>query len=155
MPRLQYVLRGIKSEEAKQCHHQQCQHLPVTPDILTKMHKIMIQNPNDFNYIVFWSASSCVSSVSSVLEKLLSQMPHCTIRKCTWISKTYQLMIQTLPLCSKSTLKPLRLTPFVRVSIYALEKQAIPYAQFHHFWTTSWIVVTLLGFYSDSKTVPP
>lgn len=54
MPRLQYVLRGIKSGEARQPHHQQRQRLPVTPDI--KMHKIMIQNPTDFNYIMLLSA---------------------------------------------------------------------------------------------------
>lgn len=55
MPRLQYVLRGIKSEQARQCQ-QSRQRLPVTTDILRKIHKILIQKPTDFDNVMLWSA---------------------------------------------------------------------------------------------------
>ena len=55
MPKLQYVLRGIKSEEVKKDQPQrQC--LPVTPTILHKIHQVLLCNPNDFNNIMLWSA---------------------------------------------------------------------------------------------------
>ena len=56
MPRLHYVLRGIKSEEVKSkvpCK----QRLPVTPSILLKVHSILQFNPTEFDHIMIWAAS--------------------------------------------------------------------------------------------------
>ena len=56
MPRLHYVLRGIKSEEAKGQTHTK-QRLPVTPTLLIKMYSSLRSNPHDFNNIMIWAAS--------------------------------------------------------------------------------------------------
>ncbi len=57
MPKLKYVLRGIKLEEAKE-GEQPPQRLPVTPSILLKIQEVMLQNPSDFDNIMLWSAFS-------------------------------------------------------------------------------------------------
>ena len=55
MPRLHYVLRGIKSEEAK---HQAPtkQRLPVTPAILLKLYSVLLDDPSIFDNIMIWAA---------------------------------------------------------------------------------------------------
>ena len=55
MPKLHYVLRGIKSEQVKKDSPQH-QRLPVTPTILHKIHQVLLRKPNDFNNIMLWSA---------------------------------------------------------------------------------------------------
>ena len=55
MPRLHYVLRGIKSEEAKK-NLPPKPRLPVTPTILTQIYQILRQHPEDFDNIMLWSA---------------------------------------------------------------------------------------------------
>ena len=55
MPRLQYVPRGIKSEEAK-AQAQTKQRLPVTPALFMKMYSSLQSNPYDFDNMI-WSAS--------------------------------------------------------------------------------------------------
>lgn len=55
MPKLHYVLRGIKSEEAKKDYPQR-QRLPVTPSILLSIHQILTRHPEDFDNIMIWSA---------------------------------------------------------------------------------------------------
>ena len=56
MPRLHYVLRGIKSKEAK---HQAPtkRRLPVTPAILLKVYSILEDDPSNFDNIMIWAAS--------------------------------------------------------------------------------------------------
>ena len=54
MPKLHYVLRGIKSEQAKKNSPQQ-KRLPVTPTILHKIHQVLIRNPSNFDNIMLWS----------------------------------------------------------------------------------------------------
>ena len=51
MPRLQYVLRGIKYDEAKK-NQQSRQRLPVTIDILQKVYQVLLHNPTDFDNVV-------------------------------------------------------------------------------------------------------
>ena len=55
MPRLHYILRGIKSEEAK---HQAPtkQRLPVTPVILLKVYSVLEDDPSNFDNMI-WAAS--------------------------------------------------------------------------------------------------
>ena len=55
MPRLHYVLRGIKSEEAKK-NLPPKPRLPVTPTILIQIYQILRQHPEDFDNIMLWSA---------------------------------------------------------------------------------------------------
>ena len=56
MPRLQYVLRGIKSEEAKK-NKQSNPRLPMTPALLTNVHRILLEDPSNFDNIMLWAAS--------------------------------------------------------------------------------------------------
>ena len=55
MPRLKYVLRGIKLEEAKE-GKQPPKRLPVTPAILLRIQEILSHNPSDFDNIMLWAA---------------------------------------------------------------------------------------------------
>ena len=55
MPRLQYVLRGIRSEEAR-LNRQPRQRLPVTIEVLRKIHSILLLDPNNFDNIMLWAA---------------------------------------------------------------------------------------------------
>ena len=55
MPRLQYVLRGIKYDEARK-NQQSRQRLPVTMYILQKVYQVLLHNPTDFDNIMLWSA---------------------------------------------------------------------------------------------------
>ena len=57
MPKLQFVLRGIKSDQAKQSL-QPRPRLPVTPTILSQVHKVWAQSPTEFNHIMLWAAST-------------------------------------------------------------------------------------------------
>ena len=57
MPKLLSVLRGIKSDQAKQSL-QPRPRLPVTPTILSQVHKVWAQSPTEFNHIVLWGAST-------------------------------------------------------------------------------------------------
>lgn len=56
MPRLHYVLRGIKSEEAK-LQAPSKQRLPVTPAILLKLYSVLEHDPTNFDNIMIWAAS--------------------------------------------------------------------------------------------------
>ena len=56
MPRLHYVLRGIKCEEAKNGSSKQ-QRLPITPNILLQVHTVLIRDPKNFDNIMLWAAS--------------------------------------------------------------------------------------------------
>lgn len=56
MPKLQYVLRGIKSEEAKK-GQQSRPRLPITPSLLTRVHHILLQDPTNVDHIMLWAAS--------------------------------------------------------------------------------------------------
>ena len=56
MPRLQYVLRGIKLEESKAPASPKWR-LPVTPAILMKMHSALQLHPHDFDSTMIWAAS--------------------------------------------------------------------------------------------------
>ena len=56
MPQLQYVIRGIKSEEAKK-DKQSRPRLPITPAILSKIHQILLKDPYSFDNIMLWAAS--------------------------------------------------------------------------------------------------
>ena len=73
MPRLHYVLRGIKSEEAK---HQAPtkQRLPVTPVILLKVYSVLQDNPSNFDNMIWAASLVYVSSASFVQEKSLSHL---------------------------------------------------------------------------------
>ena len=55
MPRLQYVLRGIRLEEAR-LNRQPRQRLPVTVNVLRKVHSILLLDPNNFDNIMLWEA---------------------------------------------------------------------------------------------------
>ena len=55
LPWLHYVLRGIKSEQAKENRHSH-QRLPVNPSILLQICHILLVNPTDFNNIMLWAA---------------------------------------------------------------------------------------------------
>ena len=56
MPRLHYVLPGIKSKKGKcQAPTKQC--LPVTPAILLKVYSILKDDPSNFDNIMIWAAS--------------------------------------------------------------------------------------------------
>ena len=57
MPKLQFVLRGIKSDDTKQSL-QPHPRLPVTPTILSHVHKVWAQSPTEFNHIMLWAAST-------------------------------------------------------------------------------------------------
>ena len=54
MPRLHYVLRGVKSEEAKNNRPSQ-QRLPVTPQILMQIQQIL-SHRDSFDHIMLWAA---------------------------------------------------------------------------------------------------
>ena len=54
MPRLHYVLRGIKSEEAKDVRPSR-QRLPVTPEVLLKIRQVLLTHHSDFDYIMLWA----------------------------------------------------------------------------------------------------
>ena len=56
MPRLQYVLRGIKLEESRAPASTK-QRLPVTPAILMKMHSVLQNHLHDFDNVMIWAAS--------------------------------------------------------------------------------------------------
>ena len=56
MPHLHYVMRGIKSEEAKRQVPTK-QHLPVTPAILLKVYSVLESDPSNFDNIMIWAAS--------------------------------------------------------------------------------------------------
>ena len=56
MPRLQYVLRGIKSEEAKKDNRPRPR-LPITPAILAQIDHILLKDPSNSDNIMLWSAS--------------------------------------------------------------------------------------------------
>ena len=56
MPRLQYVLRGIKLEESKAPISPK-RRLPVTPSILMKMHSVLQTHPHNFDSTMIWAAS--------------------------------------------------------------------------------------------------
>ena len=56
MPRLQYVPRGIKSDEAKALLTPK-QRLPVTPALLMRMYSVLQNDSQDFNNIMIWAAS--------------------------------------------------------------------------------------------------
>lgn len=56
MPRLHYVLRGIKSEEAKRQAPTK-QRLPVTPAILLKVYTVLVDDPSNFDNIMICAAS--------------------------------------------------------------------------------------------------
>ena len=58
MPRLQYVLRGVKSVESKCPARLVRKRLPITPAILCGVHKILSQTPSDFNNIMLWAAAT-------------------------------------------------------------------------------------------------
>ena len=55
LPRLHYVLCGIKSEQAKE-NRQSRQRLPVTPSILLQIRQLLLLNPTAFNNIMLWAA---------------------------------------------------------------------------------------------------
>ena len=56
IPRLQYVLQGMKSGEVKK-NEQSRPCLPVAPTILTQTHHILLKDPSNFDHIMLWSAS--------------------------------------------------------------------------------------------------
>ena len=56
LPRLTYVLRGIKSEEAKKDNRARPR-LPVTPLLLTRIYHILLRDPTNFDNIMIWAAS--------------------------------------------------------------------------------------------------
>ena len=56
MPRLQYVIRAIKSEEVKK-DKQSRPRLPITPAILSKIHQILLKDPYSFDNTMLWAAS--------------------------------------------------------------------------------------------------
>ena len=55
MPRLQYVLRGIKSDEAKAPAPPK-QRLPVMPALLMRMYSVLQNDSQEFNNIMIWAA---------------------------------------------------------------------------------------------------
>ena len=85
LPKLQYVLRGVKLEEAKTGQPQQSR-LPVTPQILTRIHTILIQNPTDFDNIMLWAAF--LVSASFAQAKSLFQVRQHMTHPLTLISLT-------------------------------------------------------------------
>ena len=56
MARLEHVLRGVKSQQAKQ-DSQLKPHLPITPTILLQLWKVWDLHPSDKNCITLWAAS--------------------------------------------------------------------------------------------------
>ena len=56
MPWLQYVIRGIKSEEARK-DKQSRPRLPITPAILSEILQILLKDPYSFDNIMLWAAS--------------------------------------------------------------------------------------------------
>ena len=55
MPHLQYVVLDIRLEEAR-LNRQPRQRLPVTIEVLRKIHSILSLDPNNFNNIMLWAA---------------------------------------------------------------------------------------------------
>ena len=55
MPKLKYVLRGIKLEEAKKGSPAPGR-LPMTPAILLQLQSILMHHPSEFNNIMIWAA---------------------------------------------------------------------------------------------------
>ena len=56
MPVLEYVLRGIKGEQARSGSAGCQTRLPITPTILRKMRKVWSKDPKNFDHIMLWAA---------------------------------------------------------------------------------------------------
>ena len=57
MPRLSLVMRGIKSQQAKQ-GRQSRPRLPITPTILRQLRRVWDNSADDFDIIMLWAAST-------------------------------------------------------------------------------------------------
>ena len=55
MPLLEYVLRGVKSEQAKNPSSSQRTHLPITPAILRKVHHALEKDKTNYDYVMLWA----------------------------------------------------------------------------------------------------
>ena len=56
MPLLEYVLRGIKSEQAKKSPTSQRVRLPITPEVLLRMRHVWERNSREPDNIMLWAA---------------------------------------------------------------------------------------------------
>ena len=56
MPLLEYVLRGIKSEQAKRSPTVQRVRLPITPDVLVRIRQVWERHCKDPDNIMLWAA---------------------------------------------------------------------------------------------------
>ena len=54
MPLLEYVLRGVKSEQAKNPTSSQRIHLPITPAILRKVHHALENDRTNYDHVMLW-----------------------------------------------------------------------------------------------------
>ena len=57
MPKLKYVLRGIKIEHQKTSSTRSIKRLPITPNILKQVHSVLANNSSDFDNVMLWAAS--------------------------------------------------------------------------------------------------
>lgn len=56
MPKLDQVVKGIKSHQAKEGPQSSRTRLPITPAVLKKIKGVLNQQPSDFNNIMIWAA---------------------------------------------------------------------------------------------------
>ena len=56
MPKLEQVLKGIKVVKSRSVAQARTR-LPITPDILQRMRRVLDQQPHAFNHIMLWAAS--------------------------------------------------------------------------------------------------
>ena len=108
MPRLQYVLCSINSEEAKK-DKQSRPHLPVTPAILTQIHHILRKDPSNFDFIMLWSASllcffGFLRSGEMTIPSLHSYDPtvHLNYNNISVDNPANPAIVKVRPMCSKT-----------------------------------------------------
>ena len=56
MPILEYLLRGIKYNQAKQCPVDKRSKMPITPGILAKVHSVLAESAQEPDGIILWVA---------------------------------------------------------------------------------------------------
>ena len=55
MPLLECVLRGVKSEQAKNPTSSQQTRLPITPAILRKVHHVLEKDKTNYDHVMLWA----------------------------------------------------------------------------------------------------
>ena len=150
MPRLTYVLRGLKSDEAKKDQSGRPR-LPITPPLLTRIYHILLKDPHNFDSIMVWAASllcffGFLRSGEITIPSLHSYDPSVHLNY-----KDISVDDPSNPSIIKVHIKP---TPSARELTYMLVRLVIYCVLFLLYYLTSPFADPRKVFCSDFRTIP-